>query len=114
MRWLLVSVLLLAAPASAGEWKNLLVVSFSGLEALEADIGFLGQMTQNRELVETVRKVFYNSKRTGIERLEGIDGRRPWGAVVQTDGLHVTPLVFVPVSDAAELLNSLAPLLREP
>lgn len=112
MRFLLLIGMLLAAPAAAGEWKNLLVVSFSGVEELQADVGFLGQMTQNRELGETIGKLL--SKRSGIEKLDGIDRGRPWGLVVQTDGLRVTPLVFVPVSDAAELLKSLQPVIGEP
>jgi hypothetical protein len=109
--WLLIA-LLAAATAGAAEWKDLAVVSFSGWEECQADVALLGQMAQNPDLAKQVGKAL--SGKFGIEQLEGIDPRRPWGAVVQTDGLRVVPLVFVPVSDPDALLKSLVPLVGEP
>src|SRR5690606_14015169 len=51
--------------------------------------------------------------RTGIQQLTGIDRTRPAGVVLQTDGINLAPVAFVPVTNAAALLQSIAPLVGE-
>ena len=79
-----------------------LEIQFLASEELEADIGFLGQMVQNPAMGEALGKAL--GKRIGVQSLAGLDRSRPWGAVVETDGLRISPVAFVPVTDAAELL----------
>jgi hypothetical protein len=43
-----------------------------------------------------------------------LDQKRPWGVNLATDGLSFQPLVFIPVTNLKQLLESLAALLGEP
>lgn len=85
------------------------VVSLASLESWQGDLRFLGELAQNADLVRHVTTVL--RARSGIESLSGIDPARPMGAVVRTDGLRMTPVVFAPVTSAEQLLKSLAPLI---
>ncbi len=112
-RILIATGLLLACqPAWTAEWKPVAVVSFTGWEELVSDIEFLGLLTQNGELAATLGKAL--ASRTGVQSLEGLDPRRPCGALVETDGLRVHPIAFFPVTSLPRLLASLAPLMGEP
>ena len=109
---LCLGMLLACRCCPAGHWKPVAVVSFSGWANLQSDLDFLGQLAQIPALPETLGTAL--AARTGVEGLDGLDVRRPWGAIVQTDGLRMTPIAFVPVSDAGLLLRSLVPLADEP
>jgi hypothetical protein len=108
---LLIVCAALAPPCLAAEWRPVAVVSFAGWDELHADLAWLGQLVQAPELTQTLGKGL--AARSGVSQLPGLDKQRPWGAVVQTDGLRVVPIVFVPVHDAARLLQALTPWIGE-
>jgi hypothetical protein len=103
---------MLTATCLAADWQPVAVVSFAGWNELDADLALLGELIQAPDLSPTLGKAL--AKRTDVKDLAGLDGRRPWGAAVQTDGLRIASVAFVPVSDPAPLLKALTPLVGEP
>ncbi len=101
MRIVLAVWMLTAIPCLAAEWRPVAVVSFAGLDELDGDLAFLGQFVHAPDLSPTLGTAL--AKRTDVKDLTGLDGRRPWGAVVQTDGLRFSSVAFVPVSDAGDV-----------
>jgi len=106
---------LLVHRAAAGEanselatptWKNVAVAIAAPLEAWKADLARAGE-----PLATALAKKLQT--RTGIQQLTGIDRTRPAGVVLQTDGINLAPVAFVPVTNAAALLQSIAPLVGE-
>lgn len=111
-RLLLTGMLLLTCSAAAAkQWKPVAVASLASLECWQGDLGFLAELTQQADLARNVTVALH--ARSGIESLAGFDPARPWGAVVRTDGLRMTPIVFVPVTNAEQLLKSLSPFLGD-
>ena len=118
-RWLIVAAALAGAllvqHAAAGEgkpepatprWNNVAVAIAAPLEAWEADLARVGEPLSTA----LIKKL---QTRTGILQLIGLDRTRPAGVVLQTDGIGLAPVAFVPVTDGAALLQSIAPLIGE-
>lgn len=109
-RWLLPALLLCLQPgalAAAEPMQPMVVVALAGQGAVQAGMAELGKASDLPTFPEAVRR--FLQRKTNITELAGIDPARPWGVVMQTDGLLVVPLVFVPVSDPEKVLTSLAP-----
>lgn len=92
------------ATHTATTWNNVAVAIVAPLDAWEADLAQTGEPLTTA-LVKSLQK------RTGIQQLAGLDRRRPAGIVLQTDGIGLAPVAFVPVADAAAFLESIAPLV---
>ncbi len=45
--------------------------------------------------------------------VKGLDTKRPWGVVLNTDGVQFQPVAFLPVVSLKQLLTSLAPVIGE-
>jgi hypothetical protein len=107
--WLLLAAWFCPAPASAAEFRPVLVVSAASGDECLADLKFLGSTVQNANFAPAIARVL--SKATGIQELRGLDTSRPCGAAISTDGLVVAPVAFVPVTRLEDLLASLEPLI---
>ncbi|MBN2475157.1 MAG: hypothetical protein JXB62_11150 [Pirellulales bacterium] len=99
-------------PAQATALKPVVTVSFSGYDALFEDIGFVGQLGDNPALAQGLEGML--GMFTGGKGVAGLDKAKPWGLVVQTDGMQFPAVVFVPVSDMKQLLEVVAPFAGEP
>lgn len=101
-----------AAKPAAEAPKPLVVISFSGYDALVADLNLLGQLAQNPDMakhLEGAINLFTQNK-----GLAGLDKARPWGAFVGVDFLLNPGMLFVPVTNLQDLLSALGPILGEP
>lgn len=94
----------LSDPAPAR--KNVAVALVAPLDAWDVDLAKAGEPLATA----LVKKL---QTRTGIQALAGLDRTRPAGVVVQTDGIGLAPVAFVPVTDAAAFLQAIAPLIGE-
>ncbi len=109
--WLIAPLaLLIVAPlAHAEAAKPVVVVSLPSYEKLMADIDFLGQLAgqPNRsQQVEAMVQVF-----TQGQGLKGLDKTKPWGGALLSDGSELTPVAFVPVTNAKDFVDALASVI---
>lgn len=95
----------------ADEIKPVAIVAGEGYDELMSDIGLVGRLTDNPTLdqqIDGMIKFFTQGK--GVT---GLDTKRAWGLVVNTDGVEFKPVVFLPVTNLKQLLASLGPLIGE-
>jgi hypothetical protein len=100
------------SPGVAAEMEPLVVFSCAGYQRLADDLAALGATAKSPQLPAALAK--FLSRKSGVAALDGLDAKRPIGAVVLTDGLAVVPIAFIPVNDAAKLLASLEKLIGQP
>jgi len=98
--------------AAQAQQAPVVVVSFSGYDEVLADVAHVGKLAGNEALGTMLEAALARGLQGG--GLAGLDKKRPWGAVVQTDGAGFSWYVFVPVSDLGALLNALTPRLGKP
>ena len=102
------------AQANAGnsDAKPVAVISLSGYQEVISDIGFIGKLSERPDLatgLEGMLGLFTQGK-----GLQGLDKKRPWGAVVEVRSENeFVPLVFVPVSNLKQLLGALSGVAGE-
>jgi hypothetical protein len=96
-------------PGLAQDRQTVAVLSFPGADQVRSDLELLGSAIDNPDFAPVVIDAL--AKLTGCSSLEGIDGARPWGLVVQSDGLQVTPVAFLPVTNVEAWLASCEPLI---
>lgn len=85
-----------------GEMKTLAVIAVNSYEKLMRDASFLGSlagMTNANQILEAELR-----KRIQDRGLAAIDKTKPWGVVIQTDGLSFPILGCIPVTKADDLL----------
>lgn len=100
------------SPAAAAEMEPMFLFSCSGYQRLADDLAALGETAKLPQLPAAFGK--FLQRKSGVAALEGLDTKRPIGAVVLTDGLAIVPMAFVPVSDTQKLLASLEKLIGKP
>ena len=92
-------------PASAQDAANkpVVVVSFSGYDAIKADIGFIGKLGGNPDMAKGLEGML--TMATQGAGVKGLDKTRPWGMVVETDasGQSFPACIFVPVEKMTDL-----------
>ncbi|HVX60251.1 MAG TPA: hypothetical protein VHC19_06615 [Pirellulales bacterium] len=109
------SALAKAQETEAAEAKPVLVVSFGGYAELKRDLQYLGTVSGNPDMANSLEGLL--SFFTQGQGLAGLDQDRPWGAAASLgDGGAAQPstLVFLPVKDLQKLFSSLAALVEEP
>src|SRR5262245_56728845 len=108
---------LVSAPQSAsaqtkpGAMKPMVILSLSGFDEILGDVDFVGTLSGNPGIAQQLEGTLQLF--TQGQGVNGLDRKRPWGAVINTDGAAFQPLVFVPVANMNQLLTSLAPLVGE-
>ncbi len=122
LRSVLVTVLLLSVaqtgtakdkapvvPQQVAGRQPVFVVSIAGYDKIMNDVGFIGRLAQRDGLekqAEAMITLFTQGK-----GLEGLDTKRPWGIVLNTDGTSFQPIAFLPVKDVKKLLAATAGLI---
>lgn len=91
--------------------KPVVVVSFAGVDqAMKAvkTVDKLGDGTLTAKVEAVLESQF------GARQIPGVDPKRPWGIVVQTDGQQFPVVAFIPVTDLKKALAALEPSLGKP
>jgi len=97
----------------------LVIVSFSSYADLEEDVNFirkplLAALTAIPATSNTILDVPRLLKwMLGVIQPDGVDRKRPWGAVVDSDGQHLRTFFFIPVVQLPTLLSAAKVSLRE-
>lgn len=92
-----------AAQAPASEVKTLAVVAVNSYDELVSDIGFAGSLADRPETAQMIDGMI--ALFTQGKGLSGLDKSKPWGVVVQTDGVQFLPIGCVPASNADQLIS---------
>lgn len=96
-------------PAAA--LKTLAVVAFTNYDQLASDVNFIGSLIgqpNGSQLLEA-----QIAAKTGGKGLAGIDKKKPWGLIVQTDGAQFLPVVCLPVTNADQVLETVSATVGE-
>jgi hypothetical protein len=105
---LVVSMLLAAAPWSAAQdatagAEPMATISFSGYDALMADLDMIGKLGGNPKLAKSLEGIL--KARTQDQGLAGLDPKRPWGvALVPNQATVADGFAFLPVTDLDKLI----------
>jgi hypothetical protein len=94
------------AAAAAEEYKPLLVVSLSSYGRLIQDVNAFVDPRLTALAVELLRQAAGIPVEPGTLVPSGLDTRRPWGLVVETDGQTFPVYGFVPAADLSRLLSA--------
>jgi len=89
--------------ADTSSMETVAVVAVSSYNELLEDIGFLGSLAGRPEIGQMIDggiAMFTQGK-----GLAGIDKSRPWGVLLQTDGIQFLPIGCLPVTDLDALLE---------
>lgn len=84
--------------------KPVVMVSFAGYDALLEAADVIGKLSDS-PLSPMLNGVI--QAQLGEDALAAIDTKRPWGAIVQTDGSSFPAVAFLPVKNLKKLLESL-------
>lgn len=85
------------ANVSPAQAKDMLVISFAGVERIWEDAAFIGKLAGVDNLAENLKQTL--SAQTGEAGVPGVDAKSPCGVVVRTDGAQFFVLGYVPVTD---------------
>ncbi len=107
----LLVLVLLSAIGSLGlaqDAKPVAAISFSGFEALRADVRYLGALMGQPDLAAAMDGLITIG--TEGKGLQGLDTKRPWGAVVFSHEEEFSFAVFLPTTDLQALADTLGVL----
>lgn len=96
-----------ATDQPADEVKTLAVVAVASYDELLSDINFAGSLADRPEagqMLEGMISLFTQGK-----GLAGVDKSKPWGIVVQSDGLQFLPIGCLPAKDLDSLIGLSTP-----
>ena len=96
---------------AADSTKPVAVLSIASYDRIMADVAMFGNLAGNPDLdknLEGMLKLF-----TQGQGLKGLDQTRPWCITLATDDISFQPLVYLPVDDLKQLLESLSGLIGE-
>jgi len=100
-----------AAADSASGWKLVAVLAIEPYEGLLQDVNCVGELTENPGLTAPNLEGMLNFFTQG-KGLNGLDTKRPWGALAYTNGIEFHKVAYLPVVSLKKLLNSVGGLLR--
>ncbi|MEX2168604.1 MAG: hypothetical protein WD851_04805 [Pirellulales bacterium] len=86
-----------------GELKTIAVVALSGYDNVMENVGYFGGLVGQPEAAQTIEGML--NLFTQNKGLVGVDKTRPWGMVLQTDGMQFVPVGCLPVTSLDELLE---------
>ena len=86
-----------------GEIKTVAVVALTSYSEMIDDIGFAGSMADRPELGQTLEGMI--ALFTQGKGLTFLDKTKPWGIILQTDGMQFLPIVCLPVTDFEGLMG---------
>lgn len=95
------------ATAQDDEMKPILVVSIANYDTLIADVNAVGEASGTPDLGQALEAVLQLV--TQGQGLVSLDKTRPWGALVQSDGVSTIQMLgFLPVTDLEKFLEVLS------
>lgn len=100
-----------ALVSAADELKPVAIIAGEGYDELMSDIGLVGKLTDNPTLDQQIDGILKFA--TQGQGVAGLDTKRPWGLVVNTDGVEFLPVAFLPVVNLKQLLASLGPVIGD-
>lgn len=103
-----------SGPALAGSSSDLrpvAVVSLAGYDELLANVEMAGKLSGRPALARGLEGML--AVVTHGKGLAGLDKKRPWGVVVQTDGSKLGGYAFLPVDDLDEFEKVLEPYIKK-
>lgn len=83
--------------------KTIAVVALSGYRALLDDVNYLGGLMGSPGQADMVEMMVNMS--TQGQGIPGLDKMKPWGVVVEANGMNMTQVVCIPTSDLAGILD---------
>jgi hypothetical protein len=86
-----------------GELKTIAVVALSGYDDIMANVSYVGGLVGQPEATQTIEGML--NLFTQNKGLAGVDKTRPWGMVLQTDGMQFVPVGCLPVTSLDEVLE---------
>lgn len=89
--------------SDSGEMKTLGMVALSGWTPLMDDVAYIGELIGRPEQAKSIEGMI--ALFTQGRGLQGIDKTRPWGLVVQSDGMQFVPLICLPIDDLPTVLG---------
>jgi hypothetical protein len=92
--------------ATVGATNTVAAVAFQNYDDLARDVSFLGALIGQPNLGDGIEVSL--AQLTGGKGLAGLDKTKPWGFIVQSDGMQFLPLVCLPVTNADDLLATIA------
>lgn len=92
-----------AQSGDSGTVKTIAVVALSGYDNVMANVNYFGGLAGQPEAKQTIEGML--NLFTQAKGLAGVDKTRPWGVVLQTDGMQFVPVGCLPVTDLNELLD---------
>lgn len=107
--YLLSAQVAIAEEKSVKESKPVAVCSFSGYDALYADIETLGKVSGNPDLAAGLESMLKFATRS--HGLEGLNKSQPWGAAIYAGERKPSGYAFLPVDDLDKLLAVLEPFI---
>lgn len=96
---------------SPGDVKPVAVVSLAGYDALLGNVELAGELAGRPKLAKGLEGLL--AVVTQGRGLEGLDTKRPCGAVIQTDGAKLGGYAFLPVSDFEKFREVLKPYIQK-
>ena len=90
-----------AQESTTPDAKPIVVVAFSGYEALISDLNFVGSLSGNPQLGAALNMLA--TMATGGQELKSLDKSKPWGALLSSENTEIQGLGFVPLADLEEL-----------
>jgi hypothetical protein len=93
------------ATTPAGDLKIVAAVAFTNYDQLMKDVDFIGSLIGQPNLSAAVQQQL--AMATGGKGLAGVDTAKPWGLILQTDGMQFLPIICLPVTNADEVLATL-------
>lgn len=108
-----------AAPAAEpAKLEPLLVFSLANYQSVLDDLNYIAKTAEDERFFEKALPEFLaiitQDKTFRLDKLEGIEPTKPWGATLVAEGPELRMLAFVPVTGEAEaVVAQLKPLLGE-
>lgn len=99
-----------AAPAGA-EMKMVAALACTSYDHLINDVTFIGSLIGQPDIAQGIEVQL--GAMTGGKGLAGVDKTKPWGLILQTDGMQFLPVVCLPVTNADDVLAAIAAIGAE-
>jgi hypothetical protein len=94
-----------------GDVKPVAVVSLAGYDALLGNVELAGILAGRPKLAKGLEGLL--AVVTQGRGLEGLDTKRPWGVVIQTDGSKLGGYAFLPVGDFEKFKEVVKPYIQK-
>ena len=92
--------------APVGEMKMVAAIACTNYDHLMNDVNFIGSLIGQPNISQGVEGQL--AMMTGGKGLAGVDKSKPWGLILQSDGMQFLPVVCLPVTNGDEVVATIA------